>query len=67
VTVREIPTEVFRTEFQRAIPCDDKSCPTVLAGPTDPGLCEDCAGAFEQQGVATSDEQLTLGDEETAA
>ena len=53
-------------ELLRAVPCDSESCSTVLAGPTDPDLCEDCAAAFEQQGVATSNEQLTLDDEEAA-
>jgi hypothetical protein len=38
----------------RSIPCADEGCPTVLAGPTHPDLCEDCAGAFEQQGFATA-------------
>ena len=48
----------------RDVPCDDEACPTVLGGPTDPDLCEDCAAAFEQQGIATSNEQLSLGVEE---
>ena len=54
-------------ELSRDVPCDDEACPTVLGGPTAPDLCEDCAAAFEQQGVAASNEQLTLDDEEAAA
>ena len=55
-------------ELLRTVPCDDPECPTVLAGPADPDLCEDCASAFEAQGIATSSEQLHLldGNEEVA-
>lgn len=48
----------------RSIPCDDESCGTVLGWP-DAHLCEDCAGALEQQGIATPDEQLTLEEAST--
>jgi hypothetical protein len=58
--------------------CELVTCPTILAGPEDPDLCQDCVAAFERQGIATSvvavvadldhvDEQLTLDLEETAA
>jgi hypothetical protein len=60
--LRVIPPSDFRAEVARSIPCDDEACPTVLGGPTNPDLCEDCAGAFEQQGIATSDQQLEIAD-----
>jgi hypothetical protein len=53
-------------ELRRAIPCDDPDCPTILAGPVDPGLCGDCASMFEQQGIPTSDQQLELTSNEEA-
>lgn len=52
--------------LSRDVPCDVEACPTVLGGPAHPDLCEDCRKQFEQQGVATEDEQLTLGDAEAA-
>jgi hypothetical protein len=55
-------------ELARSIPCDDPDCGTVLAGPADESLCDDCASMFEQQGIPTADEQLELtSDEEQAA
>jgi hypothetical protein len=54
-------------ELSRDVPCDDEGCPTVLAGPADPDLCDDCAEAFEQQGIPTSNEQLSIEDEGEAA
>jgi hypothetical protein len=51
-------------ELLRAIPCDDEECPTVLGGPANPDLCDDCADAFHAQGVATADQQLELTSEE---
>ena len=43
-------------ELSRDVPCSDPSCPTILGGPTHPDLCDDCAGAFEQQGIPASAE-----------
>jgi hypothetical protein len=48
----------------RSIPCDDERCPTVLGGPAEPNLCEDCREQFERLGIATSDEQLELASDE---
>ena len=62
-------TRVRALDEFRSIPCDDEGCPTVLAEPSDPDLCEDCRGLFERLGIATHDEQLELlaTDEERAA
>lgn len=53
-------------QLLRDVPCTDESCPTVLAGPTDPSLCSDCREQFEKLGIATSNEQLSLDVEEAA-
>ncbi len=53
-------------ELLRDIPCSDPDCGTILGWPDEP-LCEDCLGAFDKQGIATEDEQLTLDVEEEAA
>lgn len=60
------PAVAIGLELLRDVPCTDESCPTALGGPTDPDLCADCAAAFERQGIATSNEQLTVDDEEAA-
>lgn len=52
-------------ELLRDVPCSDESCATVL-GWQDGEICEDCTAQIEQQGIATSNEQLTLTDEEGA-
>jgi hypothetical protein len=66
--LREISLEAFRAELDRAIPCDDPECPTILGGPTDPDLCDDCASLFEKAGVSTTNEQLEFPvDEERPA
>jgi hypothetical protein len=57
---------VTAAEF-RSIPCDSPDCPTVLAGPDDLRLCEDCSSMFEQQGIATHDEQLEFTSEQEEA
>ena len=49
------------------VPCTDPDCGTVLAGPTDPSLCEDCREQFEQAGIPTRDEQLELVPDEEQA
>jgi hypothetical protein len=61
LSLRAITRERFRTDIERALPpCEGEPCPSVLAGPAHPDLCESCRAAFMRAGIVAVGEQLTL-------
>jgi hypothetical protein len=64
--LRVIDRKIFRTQLERSLAqCDGGEggrCPSVLAGPDHPDLCQGCVAAFALAGIR-SNEQLTLEDE----